>query len=130
MLRDAGQLGEPQRVHRREVDGPTRVSGKCLLGTVLSGHHETGSFQRAGQRARLTPSAVTKVIRKREDEFGAQWPGVQEACRATGLRLRHATGSVLSTCNCLDAQLLAFHTGPLGLTHPLPADPSLSRSKA
>lgn len=34
--------------------------------------HETGSFQRAGLRCGLTQSAVTKVIRKLEEEFGLQ----------------------------------------------------------
>ncbi len=39
---------------------------------VFRAVHETGSFQRAGQRAGLTQSAVTKVIRKLEEEFGVQ----------------------------------------------------------
>ncbi|WP_159914539.1 LysR family transcriptional regulator [Pantoea sp. 18069] len=39
---------------------------------VFRAVHETGSFQRAGQRSGLTQSAVTKVIRKLEDEFGLQ----------------------------------------------------------
>lgn len=34
--------------------------------------HETGSFQRAAQRSGLSQSAVTKVVRKLEDEFGLQ----------------------------------------------------------
>lgn len=34
--------------------------------------HETGSFQRAAYRMRLSQSAVTKVVRKLEDEFGLQ----------------------------------------------------------
>lgn len=34
--------------------------------------HETGSFQRAAQRSGLTQSAVTKVVRKLEDDFGMQ----------------------------------------------------------
>lgn len=32
--------------------------------------HETGSFQRAAQRSGLSQSAVTKIVRKLEDEFG------------------------------------------------------------
>lgn len=39
---------------------------------VFRAVHETGSFQRAAQRSGLTQSAVTKVIRKLEDEFGVQ----------------------------------------------------------
>ncbi len=39
---------------------------------VFCAVHETGSFQRAAQRSGLTQSAVTKVVRKLEDEFGMQ----------------------------------------------------------
>ena len=39
---------------------------------VFRAVHETGSFQRAAQRCGLTQSAVTKVVRKLEDEFGLQ----------------------------------------------------------
>lgn len=39
---------------------------------VFRAVHETGSFQRAALRCRLSQSAVTKVVRKLEEEFGVQ----------------------------------------------------------
>lgn len=39
---------------------------------VFRAVHDTGSFQRAAQRVGLSQSAVTKVVRKLEDEFGLQ----------------------------------------------------------
>jgi DNA-binding transcriptional LysR family regulator len=39
---------------------------------VFRAVHDTGSFQRAAQRMGLSQSAVTKVVRKLEDEFGLQ----------------------------------------------------------
>jgi DNA-binding transcriptional LysR family regulator len=39
---------------------------------VFRAVHETGNFQRAALRCGLSQSAVTKVVRKLEDEFGVQ----------------------------------------------------------
>lgn len=39
---------------------------------VFRAVHDTGSFQRAALRAGLSQSAVTKVVRRLEDEFGVQ----------------------------------------------------------
>lgn len=39
---------------------------------VFRAIHDTGSFQRAAVRCELSQSAVTKIVRKLEDEFGLQ----------------------------------------------------------
>ncbi len=39
---------------------------------VFRAVHDTGSFQRAAHRVGLSQSAVTKVVRRLEDEFGLQ----------------------------------------------------------
>jgi DNA-binding transcriptional LysR family regulator len=50
---------------------------------VFRALHETGSFHRAALRSGLTPSAVTKVVRKLEEEFGLQL--VERGSRAMAL---------------------------------------------